>query len=339
MAMTEYGLKQMGFKKYTQSDILNVNFTSVSIYSIPGFRLQDKEQTSIVEYDKYTKAIIGNSLNDISRQLLNDDFVENEEKYIQDKKMEAPFFFIVYSLPQLYTMNGGYRKIEDKCIYTYDGFPPVRKAIQEWESKDLPTIVTALSAQFSSFTNKIEIIPSDNKFFGKTDQGIDLIDYKLTISANPSVSNPIDIDKLNFLLNNSKSIYSQLDKKSSRSFYSAINEKDKLKQFLYFFFFIERYTHKQYKQIDFNLSCDELSKIKLESFSEAKNLTERFNCCAYLIWELEESDNNNFRKLIKIRNRLSHGEDVDEKTLPIKDIYDLALKLLQAQSKIKEKKC
>ena len=64
-------------------------------------------------------------------------------------------------------------------------------------------------------------------------------------------------------------------------------------------------------------------------FTDSKNLAQRFHWCAIIGWpNIEEDDINKFLEVKKIRDRLSHGEHVEESELPVGKVKELALKIL-----------
>ena len=350
--ITKLGLAKLGFKEYSKENILNASFILVKIYSIQGFTLRESDEsneTSSVQYGDNCIAMIGNSINKVSQILFNDNFVEDEELWKKENKTSSPFLFIKYGPTKFHQLKGGYRQVNNEKIITYDGFPDARKELKAWENTNLYSIITAISSQFSSVKQIIDILPVSRNILGETNEGVALEDIKIEVHANASSSSVVKIDKLNTLLKASSALYNKLDEKSSRSFYTAINEKDKLKQFLYFFFFIERYTHQTFKKIDFQSLIDksnndsaELSKSFLNSFlklsKEAKNLTQRFHWCSILIWKLDDNDIESFQYFKKTRDGISHGEDFNEATLPVMDIRKLALKLLKCEHSLYEDK-
>ncbi len=321
--MTKLGLDTLGFKEYSKENILNANFVLVKIYSIQGFALEESEEsneTSLMQYGDNCIAVIGNSINKISQILFSDNFVEDEELWKKENKTSSPFLFIKYGSTQFHQLEGGHRKVNNETLIIYDGFPNARKELEIWENTDLCSIITAISSQLSSTEQIIDVLPVSRNILGRTDEGVALEDIKIEMHGNASSSYMLKIDKLNTLLKASSTLYNKLDEKSSRSFYTAINEKDKLKQFLYFIFFIERYTHQTFKKIDFQSLVDKSnnnsvrsSKSFLNSLSElakeAKNLTQRFHWCSIFIWRLEDSDIKSFQYFKKTRDRISHGED------------------------------
>ena len=66
-------------------------------------------------------------------------------------------------------------------------------------------------------------------------------------------------------------------------------------------------------------------------FADSKNLSQRFRWCSIIAWgKIEEGDVACFLEMKKIRDRLSHGEHIEEEALPIDKAKALALKLLGA---------
>jgi hypothetical protein len=141
-------------------------------------------------------------------------------------------------------------------------------------------------------------------------------------------------------LEKAEQLFGELTKDSSRHFYAALNEKDRLKQFLGYFMFIERLTHRTYKSLSYEGNAKKLFRIleRMENtssdffstvFSESKNLADRFHWCAMTAWDqLDDQDVGDFVSLKKARDRLAHGEHIEEADLPVEKAKMLGLKLL-----------
>jgi hypothetical protein len=141
-------------------------------------------------------------------------------------------------------------------------------------------------------------------------------------------------------LEKSKALLPVLTKNVCRNFYAALNEPDRLKQFLGYFQFIERFTHSTFKSLNYNNDVKKIfnvperviepsSKFFERIFLDSKNLAQRFNWCAIIAWEdIAESDVNCFLEAKEVRDKLSHGEYVEESALPVEKVKILSLKLL-----------
>ena len=343
MVLTKYGLKTMGFKEYPNEDILNANFNLVKIYSIKGFtfkKSKENNETSVIKYGENCVGIIGDSINAISKILFNEDFVEDEEVWKKEKNTSAPFLFLRFAPTKYYQLKGGFRQVDNEKMITYDCFDDAKEELKKWETEHLPSIITAISVQLSLYGQTIDFLPITREVLGETSEGIALKDIKLEINGSPSVSVSVQSDKIDPLLTESSILYDKLNTKVSRHFYAGLKEKDKLKQFLYFFFFIEVYTHQVFKKIDHQNYCKKLMNIPtrlektaldflIQQQEDSKNLSQRFHWCSIFVWEeLNDKDIISFKALKKIRDRISHGEDIDEADLPVVTIRELASKLL-----------
>ncbi len=117
-------------------------------------------------------------------------------------------------------------------------------------------------------------------------------------------------------------------------------KEDRLKQLMSYFLFIERHTHSQFKQLSFDNDAhtvfnmpERMSTTSKEffksRFEDSKNLSQRFHWCSILTWQqLNDEDVNDFLTIKKIRDKLTHGEDIEESELPVEKAKSLALKLL-----------
>lgn len=344
MILTKYGIEMMGFTEYPESDSLEVHFGIIRVYSLQGVNFKPDSTSSyseIVGFGENCTVAISHSINKACQLLTGDDFIdEDEEEWIKKKKITSPFVLIYFKEFQARTLNSGHRKEHDGNIYTYDAFPDGKLDIQKWEKESLPSIVTALTVHFSTSERPVALLPVERTVFGTTDTGATLFDIKLTGSATLVVSSGKTAEEINESLANSSNLFNKLTYKSSRHIYSALNESDRLKQFISYFMFIERYAHSQFKLLNydndahtvFNLPerVSESAKLFFESrFEDSKNLAQRFHWCAILAWQqLNDQDVKDFLDIKKIRDKLTHGEDVEESELPVEKIKTLALKLL-----------
>lgn len=186
-------------------------------------------------------------------------------------------------------------------------------------------------------------MPLEHSIFGVTAAGINLFDLKISVSATGYVCHERSIEDIDASLVNAKELLPILNKDVCRNFYAALNESDRMKQFLGYFQFIERYTHSTFKALSYNSDAKlafnvpqrinkSASKFFEKIFADSKNLAQRFHWCAILAWpNIEESDVNNFLEAKRVRDRLSHGEHVEKSELPVAEIKRLALKILGAK--------
>lgn len=334
----------MGYTEHSEDDLLEIKFGIIKVYTLRGINFDkecQKKKTEVIYFGANCTLVISQSLNEASNLLTGDDFIEgNEEDWITEKKAKPPFVLIYFKETKARTLKGGYRQNKDDNILVYDAFPEGKKEIIEWEKTSLPSIITSLTVHFSTLERQVKLLPIEKSIFGTTKEGKTVFDLKISGKAEAYVSSSRTINDMALSLERSKKLFMDLNEKSSRHIYSALSETDNFKQFLSYFLFIERFTHSQYKNINKNLDVSFLfnlpdrvnesgNKFFKASQLEAKNLSQRFNWCALLIWKnLDSQDIDDFKEVKLLRDKISHGEDVNEKTLPVQKIKTLALKLL-----------
>ena len=344
MILTNYAKEMMGFTEFPESDSLEIHFGIIRVYSLQGVNFKPDGEpihSEVFGFGDNCAVAVSNSINEACQLLTGDDFIDkNEEEWLKKKKATPPFILIYFRELQSRTLNGGHRKEHDGSIYTYDAFPEGKKDIRKWEKESLPSIFTALIVHFSRLDRPTSLLPVERSIFGTTSSGSTLFDIKLTGNATVIVSSGKTTEEINESLEKSSALLSKLTYKSSRHIYSALNESDRLKQFMSYFLFLERHTHSQFKSLSYENNAhvafnapervSQSSKLFFESrFNDSKNLAQRFHWCAILAWQqLNDQDVKDFLDLKKVRDKLTHGEDIEESELPVEKAKLLALKLL-----------
>jgi hypothetical protein len=343
MMLSIYAIEAMGYNEYPLTDRIEVNFGILRAYSLRGMVFEqdcEAEKSEVVSLPNRCAVVIAQSINEASKKLVGDIFVEDEEKWLSDNKVSPPFLLIYFREAYPTELRGGYRKEEDGCLYTYDAFPEGKKEIKKWEDEAIPGIVTSLTVNLSTLERQVDLVFIERSIFGITSKGQTLFDLKVTGSASFSLSFPKSLEGINTSLEKSKELLPFLTKDVCMHFYAALNEPDKMKRFLGYFQFIERYTHTTYKSLNYSNDAQEAfvvpdrlkeTTVKFfeNTFKDSKNLSQRFHWCSILVWKkIEDSDVVCFLEIKKIRDKLSHGEHIEEKDLPIERAKALALKLL-----------
>jgi len=339
MMLSIYAIEAMGYNEYPLTDHIEVNFGILRAYSLRGMVFEqdcEAEKSEVVSLTNRCTVVIAQSINEASKKLVGDIFVEDEEKWLSDNKVNPPFLLIYFREAYPTELRGGYRKEEDGCLYTYDAFPEGKKEIKEWEDEAIPSIVTSLTVNLSTLERQVDLVFIERSIFGITSKGQILFDLKVTGSASFSLSFPKSLEGINTSLEKSKELLPFLTKDVCMHFYAALNEPDKMKKFLGYFQCIERHTHSTYKSLDYSKAFNVPDRVKesMMKFSEkifknSDDLSKCFYLCSMIAWEkIEDSDVACFLEIKDIRNKLSHGGHVEEKELPVDEAKALALKLL-----------
>jgi hypothetical protein len=345
MGLSAYSIKKMGFELIPEGIQIEAYFKSLNLYQIRGISSGDEinfspDKLKIITED-YSFSI-GNSVNAVSNLLINDDFTDNEEKWKTDTKSSPPYLLVLVSIDKPETCTHGYWKHVDKFIITYDCFNKSKEILKNLESQKSAMLITSLSAILSSADHSVTLVPIAKEYFAETNLGKRLQDLNFKMSAVLSVDKKITESELLSKINKSLVIYKTLHPKIGHFYNLAVKEKDKLKQFIYYFIMIEIFTHSSFKELTNNLEYstmynipDRVVKFGTEFFEEfqknSKNLLQRFIWCSINKWkDIEDSDIDQFKSLKKIRDSIYHGEKIDEKAIPVHQVQSLALKLLRS---------
>lgn len=252
-----------------------------------------------------------------------------------------PFVLIHFQEDTDRELKGGYRQEKDGRILTYETFSEAKQEIKEWEKEVILGIVTSITANFSTIKSQVNLVEVGRSMYGLTREGRVIIDLKAGFRFGGTyISSPKSIEEFNALLEKSKKSLSTLNKDTCRHFYTALSEPDETKKFLSYFQFIERYTHSTYKSLNYEEDIQKAFNIPERLgeavptffeglFTSSKSLLPRFYWCSMSIWKnIESSDLESFREIKKVRDKLSHGEHIEELDIPVQKAKELALKLL-----------
>lgn len=343
MALTKYGIEAMGFTEIPSGTKLEVYFNSAILYHIEGIIINDLLPESIrdliYKHSDFSFAF-GNSINDIFKALFNEAFVENEDDWKKKNNANPPFFVVIFGIKDPLICESGYWKKEKESILTYDGFPKAKQSLKEVEQKIIPSLISSLTAKLSKIHYPIRFKLITRKVFGKTTEGENLSDIKLSMSAKGVTLINVSPAELKSKINESMNLYPMVHPKVASLFHSSIEDDDRFKQFLNLFQALEIHTHQTFKKIDFSVHLSKIhnvpNRIKkagndffIMQESESKNLSQRFIWCAILVWDnLEDSDIEDFKKIKKVRDELAHGEKIPESSFPIEKAEKLLLKII-----------
>jgi hypothetical protein len=344
MNLTKDAIELMGFTEIPAATKLEVYFYSALVYHVEGIVIKDLLPASpidiIYKYDEFSFAL-GNSINAISNTLCGSDFVDNEEKWVKEKKVNSPYFIILFRIKDPFLCKGGYWKKENEIISTYNSFPEAKNALKEVEHKVIPSLLSCLTIKLTEIYNPIRFKMISHEVYGKTTAGENLHDYKTSMTVKVVTAIDVSTSAIKSKINESMNLYQRFNPKIASLFHSAMQDDDRFKKFLNLFQAIEIHTHQTFKNIDFN-SClsqihnipDRIKKIGVDFFvkreAESKNLTQRFIWCALLVWKnLEDNDIEDFKKIKKIRDEIAHGEKIPESTFPISKAEKLLLKIIK----------
>jgi hypothetical protein len=258
------------------------------------------------------------------------------------KQVVTSLLIVLTSLIDPFICENGCWKHESEAIITYDCFPAAKEKLREKENKSLATLITSLTAVFSTDSHQVKFIPIAREDFAETNHDLKLHDIRITFKADGYVSQKTSTAVVSSKIDKALSLYKRSASKVGYFFYLAMQESDILKQFIYYFLVIEVLTHKTFNELDYNARISQLNNIPLriessvtelliERQKETRNLSERFIWCAMLKWqEINDADVTQFKIIKRFRDNIYHGEEVAETSLPVNSAKQLALKMLRS---------
>ncbi len=349
MGLSNFYLEKMGFVQIPNGTKIEARFKSLNIYEIRGIVLNNKLPFlpgNIKQETDVLSVSIGDSVNAVCQALIGDVFTEDENKWRQNNKTNPPYLLVLTTVPESVSCNSGYWKHEDGKIFTYDCFTNAREALKKFEKERVATFVTSLSAGLSATGHPVAFIPIEREAFGITMDNKTLHDFRDIGTGELTVSTAITTDILTSGIEAAFSACLELHPNVGYFFDLATREKDVLKKFLYYYLVIEIHTHNEFKKIDYSLSFENLKVSErigssavqfFVTYQEAKNLSQRFIWCLLLRWvEVSEKDFIQFREIKGFRDHIYHGEEVPERTLPVNQARQLALKILRRGNQLPE---
>lgn len=347
MGLTNYALEEMGFEKIPDDLTIEAHFRSLNVYEARGIvsdKMAPLDPTSLKSTDNEVSFSLGDSVNEVCRILVGDDFAEDEEKWKEETKTTPPYLIVLTESPEQVKCSHGYWKQENEGIVTHDCFTEAKETLQKLENSRTAVVVAALSALLSGEQKPVVFVPVAREVFAVTNLDKRLRDWRLEFSAEAYVSSTVDTASVSNKITSSVQLSRSLHPKVGYFFGLAIREKDRLKKFLYLFLVIEIHTHQTFKELDYSGALTRLhilpdriaesaAAFYIDRQKEAKNLTQRFMWCSILLWtEVHDSDIETFKSVKRIRDHIYHGEEVTEKMLPISEAQSLALKLMRCNS-------
>lgn len=315
-------IKAMGFRAFEAGESLTVTFTRILVYEARGITLQVGSNvgcSGTIDGVAF-KLQVAESLNAACNAVTQNDFIENEAQWKQEKGTNGPFLLVQLGPTQPYTIfSGNCKNEENGSISTYDSFPMARTDLEAKESTAIPRILSSITFSLGGPGR-----PVDPKFlirinFGNSTSGKVVHDFRLQGSGNAYLSHSITDSELDIGIQSVITNCQHINTKAARFFALGLKEKDELKQFLYMFLSIEISTHAVFGQINQSTAIQNLltpghqsnlplSALLLRQSDQLKNLFDRFVWCACHSWHgIGESEISEFKNLKTIRDNIAHG--------------------------------
>ena len=321
LSLSSAMMQALGFRQMAPGETVAGVFNSLHAYEVQGFILEEGALPPVsgsIGDISYAVAV-GSSLNEICRELTDDDFTDDEGVWRQEHNCSSPFLLIRFGPTREHSCTSGHVREEESGITTYDCFPGAREELKTQESRVLPSFISALASTFNVNGRSVRFRPVDRTVFGVTADGTVIHDIRLVMSATAYAATRMRADDIRAALGQTISTASQMNLKVARFFHLALQEDDPLKKFLYFFLAIEIETHATFKSINHSTHLVQLVngpprvRNTTQAFFEGQRerwttLKDRFVWCVLSVWtNLTDADVDDFKRLKKIRDEIAHG--------------------------------
>jgi hypothetical protein len=176
-------LKSMGFEPFDENNKIEAKFHSLNVYEIRGINNTNDSLKCPDKLKNVTSEVsisIGSSLNDLSKSLTGENWVENEEEWRKDKKRNPPYLMVLTSLPETTICKSGFIKKEQDRLFTYNCFLEEKMKIAKLEKEMSYPVVTALSAVLSNNGHIVTFHPVEREVYGITKDGKQITDFLMT---------------------------------------------------------------------------------------------------------------------------------------------------------------
>lgn len=335
-------LDVMGFTPLQSSRRIEAKFYSANVFAIQGFNIEEIEPLVPIsgEIDGHSYILaVGNHLNTVSSALTGMEFTESEEKWRADHKCAPPYLIVLLGPTTTHEAIVTRAIIEDDSISTYDRFTAAKMEMKEIEAAALPRIISALECSFSLEDHPVHFLAVEKSTYGKTPNNETIHDIRMETSAILTVSRRMDAATIGSRLAISKSIAESINPKVAHLFKLALEDKDPLKKFLYFFLAIEIATHAAFGSINHAAQISQIvsppDRVATSTYDfferhreRWKNLHDRFVWCAVSVWtHLNDHDVNEFAHLKRIRDNIAHGTITSPPISAVQSAEKLAAKL------------
>ena len=346
MTLTEHALQSMGFQEIDPEVPFTAHFYHISVAEVVGLTV---DRGTIIrrevkhDFELPVTVLLGNSLNEMCRDELDDDFISNEEEWCKEQGVNPPFLIIVVGPTEKHTATKGrWKEGEDSEVVTYETFESAKSTLRSVAERAAPRIYSSVTVQFYHLQNTLRIKPIKPTIAGKLDDGRIIHDIRVQMSGSVTVYTSINTSEIEQLLSDSIDRLPNLDTRATGFLYSAEVEKDRIRRFLNYFVSVEIATHRAFKSTDESsteiLSSALPSQIRAEGgalieriYSEFRSLVDRFVWCSVVCWpNMTDHEIAELRRLKKIRDDIAHGKVGDVAQTDVEAMRSLALTVLRA---------
>ena len=313
-----------GYEKQVPPIILQCKFFCLKVYSINGIYFNEQDGEHIGRLNEHCTFGIGNDLNNICMQIMNDIYCENQDEWIKEYKTSAPFLMTRTENDIDYTGSCTWYKVDNGTIHTHECFSEVENDILNLVNNYEIPYIPLIAAQLTSSDNLVKLIHLDTHELGLTSDGKFLKDRRVSRGImEATIGKNVSLDEsFNAIISKFNS-YKVLGERVSRLMYESMQETDKIKAFIFAWTAIEVLIGKSYPGIpNYEFPTEgipsEYSDGIKKLFSNPKRgrrittVAHKYTYLSIFHWKfLTIYDYDTFRRIKEIRDDFTHGDRID----------------------------
>lgn len=326
MPATEYAIKAMEFIPHDPPQELTISkYYCLKVYSITGIYYDSQDDVATDDLNKYCKFGIGNDLNKICQKLTGDELDHDIEKWVNDKKGNAPYLITLTTTNLEYKVSCKWLKNDDNKVITYAALAvenqDLNSFVRDYEIAYIPLITSSLTQN----NQLVKITHLETIRYGVLDNGKHLVDIRLEMYANPSIASRRSVNSSMNSIIEFRDKYTSPGESVSRLMYDSMQESD-IEAFIYSWTAMEMFVNKQFtlnaiETFPENIPSQYVSRNKklFNDPQRGRKITTVAHKFAYLstyIWkviDLQDYDDFIFAK--NLRDDFIHGKAIDLRSM------------------------
>lgn len=334
-------IKAMGFEENDPPLSIQCKFFCLKVYRIEGIHFDPTEGEYTDRLNEYSKFGIGSNVNDICIKLINDKYTEDLETWTRENGGHPPYLITLTTNNVDYTGHCKWSQRRDDQIHTYDCFLKAKLDLDESVEKYEVPYIPALVAMLTFSNNLARLVHVDTSKYGMTVDGETLLDRRISGSGRLSTSSKVSLEKSFSEIVDRLKTYLPPGERFARLMYSAIQETDDIKSFLFAWTSIEVCINKYFQSLDVtdfperdipDSYVDRINALFSDT-SRGRKITTIAQKFAYLSvyhWQFLDIDNfDTFMNAKNKRDKFTHGDKIDPSALPTREILLLESKIIR----------
>ena len=340
ISVSDHIMEAMGFSKLPDPLDLSAQCTVLTLYSLPYVQWPKGEHIHIKTESGLSFCIAG-SPSEASKVLTQDQYIEEEENWLETNNFRPPFILFRFDSSEFFTAKASWISRDKDLLTTYRAFSDPKKITIERSRTEVISSLRLVHEIFSQLKQKYVCNYCDTAVIFITKNGQRIREIDITMNAHAIVGNKLDFVALQHILgrrfkdeNPQIEYLDDLLEKSSR-------EGNETRRFQMIFTAIERFVEvifKGFKKVQEEedakespeKSADQIPVMKPKDISLSEKL---MVLQSNGVTTLTQNELQTFRRLVKVRNGVSHGRQKEVDHFDNLAATEFAMRMVNSTSK------